>query len=180
MAIDSRVLKKGLQDWYGSDFDSLKEDIETLESMSEEDINFLIGDLEELTDLHSGLNNGDVEDEDDENMDIENVMLEAIDCIARGFGISFNTVEYLWDNVDTLKTSMPELEFVPNEMEFRKNLLEKHIAKRIIYYEDGKHEEKVWKASKFNESSDLRNNIFTGPLRNWKKKGIIKAKFLVK
>lgn len=179
MAIDSQILKKGLQNWYGSDFDYLK-DVETLESMSEEEINDLIGELENLADLQSRLNNSEGENEDDENMDIDEEMLEAIDYIARVFGISFNTVEYLWDNADLLKTPILELEFVPNEMEFRKNLLEKHIAKRIIYYEDGKQEEKEWKASKFNESSNLRNNIFTGPLRNWKKKGIIKATFFVK
>jgi hypothetical protein len=76
--------------------------------------------------------------------------------------------------------SKPILEFVPNEEEFRKNLLEKKYAKRIIYYENGKQKEEEWDGSNLSETSNLRGNIFSGPLRNWEKEGIIKAKFIIK
>jgi hypothetical protein len=71
--------------------------------------------------------------------------------------------------------SKPILEFVPNESEFKKRLLEKHFAKRTIFYKNGGEKKEEWDASNLNESSDLRGNIFSGPLRDWEKKEIIKV-----
>ena len=74
----------------------------------------------------------------------------------------------------------PILEFIPNEEEFSKKLSEKHFAKRIIYFQNGEQKEEEWDASNFNDPSKLRSNIFSGPLRDWEKRGIIRAKFIIK
>jgi len=47
-------------------------------------------------------------------------------------------------------------------------------------YTDGREENDTWIANNFKENSDVRNNIRSGPLRDWKNKKIIKAIFEVK
>jgi hypothetical protein len=84
------------------------------------------------------------------------------------------------ENNSSRALTKPILEFIPNEVEFKKRLLEKHYAKRIIYYEDGRQKEEEWDGSNLSETSNLRSNIFSGPLRYWKKEGIIKAKLIIK
>jgi len=58
---------------------------------------------------------------------------------------------------------------------FKKALLEKKQAYVCLYKIDGTSEINIWNASKFTPRSDVNNNLRSGYLRNWKKKGIFKA-----
>jgi hypothetical protein len=50
----------------------------------------------------------------------------------------------------------------------------------MIIYKDGHQEISVWNANNYTKGSNLINNIRSGPLRDWKKKRIVKAIFEVK
>lgn len=67
-----------------------------------------------------------------------------------------------------------KIELLPNYKVFRNNLLKTHSANWKIIYVNGKEEKGVWSAENFTETSDLYNNIRSGPLRGWIKKGIMK------
>jgi hypothetical protein len=70
------------------------------------------------------------------------------------------------------------LSFYPDdERAFKALLLERKVAYGALYKEDGTVEHVVWSAERLRESSNLRGNIFSGYLRNWKEKGIIRAEF---
>jgi hypothetical protein len=74
-----------------------------------------------------------------------------------------------------------EIAFLPaDENGFRSLLIQQKRAYVVIYKSDGTIEPvKEWTASRFTESSSLRNNIFSGHLRNWKQRGIVKAVFSI-
>jgi hypothetical protein len=74
-----------------------------------------------------------------------------------------------------------EIEFLPaDENRFRSSLIQRKRAYVVIHNIDGTIEPaKEWNASRFTESSNLRNNIFSGYLRNWKQRGIVKAVFSI-
>jgi hypothetical protein len=73
-----------------------------------------------------------------------------------------------------------EIEFRPNRNTFRENLLRVHRADYTIIYSNGREDKFTWNANNISETSDIINNIRSGPLRGWKDKGIIKAIFEVK
>lgn len=58
---------------------------------------------------------------------------------------------------------------------FKRALLVSRKAYIKICYTDGKTEYKLWKASKFCPTSDVRNNLLSGHLRKWRERGIYKA-----
>ena len=74
----------------------------------------------------------------------------------------------------------PELIFNPtNEDEFKRRLLQEKQANVVIYLSNGSIEEHKWIANKFSDSSNLRGNLWSGFLRGWKKKGIVKAELSI-
>ena len=79
----------------------------------------------------------------------------------------------------SLNNNRPLLLFLPDEETFKNNLLKKKQANWMIFYADGREENGFWDAGNFMESSNLRSNIWSGYLRNWKNRGIIKAIFEV-
>jgi len=72
------------------------------------------------------------------------------------------------------------LELLPDEVTFREKLLKFHSAKWTIIYSDGNRKEGIWDARNISESSNIQSNIYSGKLRDWKKKGIVKAIYEVK
>jgi hypothetical protein len=50
-------------------------------------------------------------------------------------------------------------------------------ARYTITYFDGRQEIKFWNAKDFTNDSNLKNNIRSGILRDWKRKGIQRAVF---
>ena len=74
-----------------------------------------------------------------------------------------------------------EIEFLPaDENRFRSCLIQQKRAYVVIYKADGAVEPiKQWNATRFTETSSLRSNICSGYLRNWKRRGIVKAVFSI-
>lgn len=107
---------------------------------------------------------------------------------AEGFDTPANVIEKILNEYEGVTDSTPEyvppdskplLVFIPDEETFRTRLLERKVATRTLYHRDGTVEEKLWKANSFSPSSNLRGNIWSGPLRGWEVQGIIKAEFRV-
>lgn len=61
--------------------------------------------------------------------------------------------------------------------EFQFELINTKQAEITIFFKDGSHSVKCWDAKKLTQESNLLANIWSGPLRNWKNKGIVKADF---
>ena len=73
-------------------------------------------------------------------------------------------------------SSKPQLIFFPeNSKKFKSQLIENKEAEIALTKSDGTMEVFTWKASRFKESSNLKANLWSGHLRDWKKKGITKA-----
>ena len=72
-----------------------------------------------------------------------------------------------------------EIELLPNETKFREKLLEFHKAKWTILYSNGKSKKGIWDAKNISKTSNIKGNIRSGYLRNWKENGIVKAIFEV-
>lgn len=67
----------------------------------------------------------------------------------------------------------PTIVFSPNdETKFKQLLVRFKRAEVVIYKHDGTREILQWNASKLTESSNLRRNLWSGFLRDWKKKNI--------
>ena len=108
---------------------------------------------------------------------------------AKGFDSPASVIEKLLNYYDGENTSIedsttnamsakPELIFHPSdEVEFLKKLVERKAVWVNIYKDDGKIETSTWNASRITPNSNLRANIWSGRLRDWKQKGIVKAEF---
>jgi hypothetical protein len=95
---------------------------------------------------------------------------------AVGFDTPESVIIRLLDSVENKDSDKPELLFSPvDEVEFKKELLDTKEAEVILYKNNGSRRITYWKAHKLNEKSNLRANLWSGPLRGWKKKGIVKA-----
>ncbi|MDR0529474.1 MAG: hypothetical protein LBG69_07705 [Zoogloeaceae bacterium] len=71
----------------------------------------------------------------------------------------------------------PELIFKPSEDAIKQQLIRGGVVYVTLYKKDGSEEHKEWKGNNFIEKSNLRGNIWSGYLRNWEQKGIVKAVF---
>lgn len=96
------------------------------------------------------------------------------------FAVGFDTPEAviirLLDQIEGKPESKPSLSFYPqDEVEFKQQLLDTKEAEVVIYKVDGSREINHWKANRLSNSSNLRGNLWSGPLRNWKDKGIQKV-----
>ena len=97
-----------------------------------------------------------------------------------GFGDTPSLViERLLNDVEGSSVK-PSLIFYPeNESEFKKLLLRDKVAEVALYKKNGEVDVLSWNASKLKESSNIKANIWSGYLRNWEEKGIIKAEFAI-
>lgn len=64
-----------------------------------------------------------------------------------------------------------------DEDTFERNLVNKRVnVRRTITFQDGRICQNEWKVRNFSETSSLKFNLDTGPLRDWKRKGIVSIK----
>ena len=121
---------------------------------------------------------------------------KRLETQAHGFDTPESVIERLLDQLEALPTTMatedpardgveapltrPQPIFYPsNSQEFKRLLLEKKQAYRRITYVSGESKMSVWKAERFDESSSVLGNIYSGVLRDWQDKGIIRAEFAI-
>lgn len=99
---------------------------------------------------------------------------------AVGFETPEKVIERLLDAYEIVPGQKPKLTFIPeNEEEFKARLVESRHAYVELRMEDGTIEAGEWNAHSFQESSNLRANIWSGYLRNWSKRGVVAATFEV-
>lgn len=97
-----------------------------------------------------------------------------------GFGTPESVIIHLLDKVEAETGQKPILSFNPaNENEFKTQLQVTRRANVTLRMADGSEEHGVWNARSFSETSNLRANLWSGYLRDWKKKGIISASFSI-
>lgn len=74
----------------------------------------------------------------------------------------------------------PDPEFYPSNInEFKKLLIKNKQAYRLMTFADGRTEMSLWNASRIDEDSDILGNIYSGVLRGWKQKSIVRAQFAI-
>jgi hypothetical protein len=101
---------------------------------------------------------------------------QRLERLAVGFDNPEAVIKRLLDQKDGKKEAKPELAFSPSdEDEFKSQLIQQKEAEVVLYKTDNTREVNTWKANRFTSNSSLRGNIWSGPLRGWKDKGIIKA-----
>jgi len=126
---------------------------------------------------------------------VSDELYTRLESHAVGFDTPSALIERLLDKCDALdnkassgtdkakqKKSMttPVLIFYPSdEDEFKHLLIKQKQAAVVIHKADGTIENRNWKASRLSSSSNLRGNLWSGLLRGWKKKGIIKVEFSI-
>lgn len=99
---------------------------------------------------------------------------------AKGFETPEQVINRLIDVVEIDHDTRPELFFNPEgEADFKKALLKSKQAKVEMFKRDGSCETGVWNARAISEESSVRANIWSGYLRGWKEKGIVRAVFTV-
>lgn len=62
-----------------------------------------------------------------------------------------------------------------DEESFKQQLLQKKVAYLLLHKLDGSKEIKEWNALNFSNQSSVNGNLRSGYLRDWQKKGIVKA-----
>jgi hypothetical protein len=113
-------------------------------------------------------------------IELNDELFKRLESKAVGFDTPEMVIKRLLDEVDGHPQSRPEIIFEPsNEDEFKKKLIEKQKAKIVLYKTDGSKEVINWNAKKFNETSNLRANLWSGYLRDWKEKNILKAELFI-
>lgn len=75
--------------------------------------------------------------------------------------------------------SKPSLTFVPDEAAFKNELIARKKAQAVLHLKNGERDVIHWNASRFQPSSNLRVNLWSDILRNWKDKGITSAELSV-
>lgn len=109
------------------------------------------------------------------NIDITEELYLRLGTHSVGFETPAQVIERLLDHYeakDNLKR--PVVEFSPDEAEFKRNLVRLKSAWKELHFNDGSVRVEEWVASQFKETSNLKSNIWSGPLRDWKSKGIKK------
>lgn len=103
-----------------------------------------------------------------------------LEKLAVGFDSPEAVINRLLDQAEGKPETKPTLMFFPeDETEFKRELIKTKEAEVVLYKVDGTREVSRWNANKLTESSNLRGNLWSGLLRNWKEKGIKKAEFFV-
>lgn len=113
-------------------------------------------------------------------IEISNETYERLGKLVIGFDSPENVISRLLDQAEGKTIQKPELFFEPkNEDEFKARLLETKEAEITLYKNDGSREILHWNAHRFKPESNLRANLWSGQLRGWPEKGIVKAELTV-
>lgn len=109
------------------------------------------------------------------NIEISEELYQRLSTHSVGFETQEQVIEKLLVHYETKDNfNRPIVEFIPNEPEFKQNLVQKKSAWKELHFNDGSVKVEEWIASQFKETSSLRSNIWSGPLRDWKSKNISK------
>lgn len=109
------------------------------------------------------------------NIEISEEINQRLSTHRVGFETQEQVIERLLDHYeDKLNQDRPVVKFLPNESEFKRHLVQKKSAWKELHFNDGSVKVEEWVASQFKETSNLRANIWSGPLRDWKSKSILK------
>lgn len=109
------------------------------------------------------------------HIDITEELDQRLSTHRVGFESHEQVIERLLDHYETKdKLDRPNIEFIPNETQFKQNLVQKKSAWKELHFTDGTIKIEEWIAKQFKETSNLKANIWSGPLRNWKSKNIKK------
>lgn len=109
------------------------------------------------------------------NIEISEEINQRLSTHRVGFETQEQVIERLLDHYEAkLNQERPVVKFVPNESEFTRTLVQKKSAWKELHFNDGSVKVEEWIASQFKETSSLRSNIWSGPLRDWKSKNISK------
>jgi len=105
----------------------------------------------------------------------------SLESLAIGFDTPERVIERLIEQVtsDSVKETKPRLTFLPDESTFKKELLLNKRAQIVLYTKDSVRDVIHWNAARFQPSSNLRANLWSGCLRNWKEKGITSAELSI-
>ncbi|EOG7736462.1 hypothetical protein ACLIN6_002995 [Vibrio cholerae] len=102
-----------------------------------------------------------------------------LEALAVGFDTPERVIERLLDSVEESGSkstgNKPALTFVPDEPAFKNELIARKKAQVVLHLKNGDRDVIHWNASRFQPSSNLRANLWSGILRNWKDKGIVSA-----
>ncbi|MCO7091960.1 hypothetical protein [Vibrio cholerae] len=114
---------------------------------------------------------------------ISDDVFRRLEGLAVGFDTPERVIERLLDLVEESGSksseSKPSLTFVPDEAAFKNELIARKKAQVVLHLKNGERDVIHWNASRFQPSSNLRANLWSGILRNWKDKGIISAELSV-
>lgn len=113
-------------------------------------------------------------------LNVTDETFQRLEARAVGFDKPEAVIIRLLDEAEGKKTAKPELIFQPlDEIKFKEQLLKTKEAEIILFKADGSSEKLYWNASRFTEQSNLRGNLWSGYLRGWKKKNIVKAEISI-
>ncbi|MCS6121080.1 hypothetical protein G3444_19570 [Shewanella baltica] len=114
---------------------------------------------------------------------ISDDVFRRLEGLAVGFDTPERVIERLLDLVEESGSksseSKPSLTFVPDEAAFKNELIARKKAQVVLHLKNGERDVIHWNASRFQPSSNLRANLWSGILRNWKDKGIVSAELSV-
>lgn len=111
---------------------------------------------------------------------IENSTLKRLESLAVGFDTPDAVINRLIDGAEGRPDIKPTIVFNPSlESDFKEKLLEEKIAEVCIYSGDTSPVISIWNATKLTRTSNLKANLWSGLLRNWKSKGITKVELTV-
>lgn len=117
------------------------------------------------------------------SINVSDEIYRRLEGLAIGFDSPERVIERLLNEIDSsssrLTESKPTLTFIPDEQTFKNELLAKKRAQVVLHLRDGQRDVLQWNASRFQPSSNLRANLWSGILRNWKEKGIVSAELSV-
>lgn len=113
-------------------------------------------------------------------IDISEKTYERLSKLVVGFDSPDAVINRLIDKTLNYAEKKPEVFFKPeDEVVFKRELLKSRKAEVCIYKSDGTYMIMLWNASKLQEESNLRANLGSGFLRDWKKKNIVKIELEV-
>lgn len=113
-------------------------------------------------------------------IEISDNTFDRLSKLVVGFDSPDAVINRLIDKTLNYTEKKPEVFFKPeDEVLFKRELLISRKAEVCIYKADGTYTIMLWNASKLQEESNLRANLGSGFLRDWKKKNIVKIELEV-
>jgi hypothetical protein len=96
-----------------------------------------------------------------------------------GFETPEMVIKRLLDEIEG-KSKKPKIIFDSNdEDKFKRELLKTKSAEIVLYNSSNEREIIHWNAERFSENSNLRANLWSGHLRDWKKRNIVKVELAI-